>query len=344
MDILRKLRAASVLGFIAATSTAMPAFAEDWAEVVAKAEKEGEVILYIATPPAVTEPVIAAFQAKYPKIKATYIRDSAAVLVTRYESERNTTGMSPADVVEGATFSSLTNKHSDWFLPVAGAPADFVPSLADFPASAKSENSVISAAYNWTLSYNTGAMSGDNLPKNWKDLADPKWAGKGMMIDPRQSPSYLSWYVFQREQLGDDYLKALGANKFVLSNGGAPATQAVAAGQVEFAFPVARSHSASIRASGAPVEHLDLTPFQVNSTIQAYPTKAPHPYAARVLANFMLSPEAQQMYCDLGDLASFNSKAAGSCPGLAIAADVSRANLDISEKVKDEIAVLMGLQ
>jgi iron(III) transport system substrate-binding protein len=338
------LLAASALAVAIAAAPSSPAAAEDWSDVVKKAEQEGSVILYIATPPAVTDRVIDAFQKKYPNIKAAYVRDSASVLVTRFQSELETTGKPPADVVEGATFSSLTNNHPDWFIPLDSASSDFIPSLADYPANALSSNSVVSAAYNWSLGYNTNQLKSEDLPKEWKDLADPKWKGMGMMVDPRQSPSYLSWYVFERKELGDDFLRGLAANDFVLSNGGGPTAQALAAGQVAFGFPIARSHSADVRANGAPVAHADLTPFQVNTTIQAYPVNAAHPNAARVLANFMLSPEAQEIYCQYGGLSSFSNKAAGACTAIKMPSDVSKADLDVSDEERDEVVKIMGLQ
>jgi iron(III) transport system substrate-binding protein len=336
---------AVIIAAIGTAGLTATAFADTaWDAVVAAANKEGKVVLYSAQPAAVTEQVMKLFNAQYPGIQVSIVNDSAAVLATRYESERKASGHSPGDVLDGATFGPMTFRYPDWFNDVLGAAPDFVPNFAEFPESAKYKKSIISAAYDWNFAYNASVLKPADLPKSWVDIADPKWKGRGAMVDPRTSASYMSWFVFERKELGDDFIRALAANNFTLTNGGLPTAQAVASGQVEFGFPIARSHSAAIRANGAPVAHVDLKPFEVNTTAMSLPTDSPSPNAARVLANFMLSPEAQEAICAAGDLSSFNVKAAGPCTPLKMSDSTPKASLNIPEDDRDAVIRLLNLQ
>ena len=88
-----------------ALAAPLPALAEipagypaDYADIVAKAEAEGAVVIYANTEHAAVEPILADFQKAFPKIRADYIEIKAADLFSRVSSEA-AAGALKADVV-----------------------------------------------------------------------------------------------------------------------------------------------------------------------------------------------------------------------------------------------------
>src|SRR4029079_17577750 len=53
---------------------------------------------------------------------------------------------------------------------------------------------VSSVQLSYSMFYNTKRLSNDARPRTWKDLADPKWKGKTLLIEPRSSVSFRAPY------------------------------------------------------------------------------------------------------------------------------------------------------
>ena len=61
----------------------------------------------------------------------------------------------------------------------------------------------------YSIVWNTNRVT--SPPQEWKDLADPQWQGKLLLIDPRIGGlSPLSWYVLMRQTYGDGFITAIG--------------------------------------------------------------------------------------------------------------------------------------
>lgn len=320
---------------------------DDWDAIVAAAVEEGEVILYSNQTQEVSAATLEAFAAAYPGIEVKVVRDSVDTLPNRFVQEYESTGKSPADVLESSVFEPVIADHPEWFVNIREMDLSMVPTLQDFPldqaAPEHRPRSVTSAAYTWTLAYNTDRVSEGELPKTWEDLTDPKWKGRMMIADPRSASAYFAFHALMYENFGPSFGQGLVANEATLSESGASLSQQIAAGAFDIGGPVARSHSAKIREQGAPVEHLDLLPAKVSATTMALPANPPHPNAQRVLATFLLSAQAQEIQCTIGQLGSLNAHAKGDCEDFNIDPSLEVFDLNIPSSVKDPVLDAMNL-
>lgn len=319
----------------------------DWNSVVEAANKEGEVVLYTNQTAEVSTATLEAFAKAFPGIKVKVVRDSVDILPNRYVQEYESAGKSPADVLESSIFEPVIGDHPDWFTNIRDLKPGQIPTLEDFPlnqaAPEHRPRSITSAAYTWTLAYNTDRVKESELPKTWEDLKDARWKGRLIVPDPRAASGYMAFYKLMYDNYGAAYGNGLVANKATLSESGASLSQQIAAGAFDIGGPVARSHSAKIRSQGAPLKHLDLLPAKVSATTMALPAGAPHPNAQRVLATFLLSAQAQEIQCEIGQLGSLNAQAAGACDAVKIDPNLEVFDLNIDKAAQAPILQAMNL-
>jgi iron(III) transport system substrate-binding protein len=317
-----------------------------WCSVVSTADKEGKVIFYTTTPSEQLAPVISAFNKIYPDIQVETVNDSVATLPARYQQERNSTGKSPADVLNSATFESLISANPSWFNTISSLGTSYFPSLKQFEPQATPASrprSVASAAYTWELIYNTNMLKASEVPTSWKDLTDPKWKGKGIMTDPGASISYMAFFDLLYDKYGAGYLAGLKANKFVVSQSASDVAQQVASGAYEIGFVTNASKAAPVVQQHAPVKTVSLQPYGVGATTTSFPVKPPDPAAARVFGNFMLSSQAQELQCAASDLATFNKDASGACSQYAIPKGVATLPFSVQKAQQTQIMADLGI-
>jgi iron(III) transport system substrate-binding protein len=115
-----------------------------------------------------------------------------------------------------------------------------------------------------------------------------------MLIDPRNTISAMGWCYLMRQTYGEDYLRKLAGQAPKLVASTVPGAQQLAAGSAALLIPGVHSSIAPLLANKAPVA--DVTP-SVTCGVEAVggvAAKAPHPNAARLLLNFLMTPEGQQ--------------------------------------------------
>jgi iron(III) transport system substrate-binding protein len=149
-----------------------------------------------------------------------------------------------------------------------------------------------------TLMHNTNNVKKSDLPKTWKELADPKWKGRVAISDPNRAGSSFSHLYAMWKLYGPDYLKAFAANDVMVAGDGSATGQAVASGERDLA-PVSEYDAFEFKQEGRPVDVV----CPEDGTILA-----PAPLAlakggknsdnAKALAEYMLSREGQQLIAD----------------------------------------------
>jgi iron(III) transport system substrate-binding protein len=144
--------------------------------------------------------------------------------------------------------------------------------------------------------YNTRKLTRQQAPHTWLALADPKWKGAAMLIDPRSSATYRSAFNALRTVHPQllAMIKALGPR---LVESGTPAAQQLAAGTGEFAFMGYPSHATPLIAKGAPLAWQTIEGPELTRGVWLGAAKGPHPNAARLFVNFFASDEALRLYC-----------------------------------------------
>src|SRR4051812_16320509 len=137
------------------------------------AKKEGQVTVYSSMiADQALRPILDGFQAKYPFVKAQYVRDDPPQQLQKLMAEARANRM-VADVVE-STGLEVPARAADLNQPFWSPEEEaYEPSHRDANHYwAPTRFSYLGACYN------TDLVNADQLPKTYEDLTDPKWKGK----------------------------------------------------------------------------------------------------------------------------------------------------------------------
>lgn len=152
----------------------------------------------------------------------------------------------------------------------------------------------------FVIGYNTQLVQPKDVPRNYEDLADPKWKGKLVM----DSESF-DWFAGLIETRGRpkavELGKKLAANNLTLRRGHTLVMQLLAAGEFAVSVEQYLHNVGRFKERGAPVEYVVTKPTLgriVNGIMIA--NNAPHPYSTVLLYDFLLSEEAQQILAGQG--------------------------------------------
>ncbi|MBO4280171.1 MAG: extracellular solute-binding protein, partial [Spirochaetales bacterium] len=107
-----------------------------------------------------------------------------------------------------------------------------------------------------TFMYNTDLLKGDDVPKSWFDLADPKYYGKIVLTNPSSSGSAYAQLYMMYKLTGDLSLAAAIAKNgttYVTDSKSGP--QSVARGEYALTM-TGESNVSSAIANGSPVSYL----------------------------------------------------------------------------------------
>ena len=283
--------------------------------LVEAARKEGQVTWY--TTQIIDQlvlPVKTAFEKKY-GVKINYVRANTGDVVLRVLNEMKA-GRPQCDVFDGlSTVSALARE--------PGVVLKWTPDEArDYPAER-----VDPAGY-WTATYlavaapavNTELVPAGQEPRSWDDLLAPKWKGKMAWSVSNSSTSGAGFVgtvldAWGREK-GLDFLTRLARQDIAnIQAASREVLNQVIAGEYSIALQVNNHHAAISARQGAPAKWLKFSPAQVNSGNISVAGRAPHPNAAKLLADFLVSPEGQAIYRDSGYIPA-NPKVPALEPGL----------------------------
>lgn len=221
-----------------------------------------------------------------------------------------------------------------------------VPGFGEWPTDYTSENSaaaVIGIAP-YVVAWNTDVLP-DFEPEGWDDLIDPVVEGQIILADPRVSAAWAQTWsaVLNSPELGEDFIEEFAAQGFsqVVESAG-PGTQLVAAGEGGVIFGSTYSTTEPLKAQGAPLAEWPMAaPAPVSYVYAGIPTEAPHPNAARLFMQWLLSEEGQiaanvseRQASPLGDLEGLITLPEGLVPP-----DPEQATADLPR-----VAELLGLQ
>jgi len=102
--------------------------------------------------------------------------------------------------------------------------------------------------------------------------------------------------TFWGEEKGLSYMQRLAAQNFTIRHGHTLMTQLVAAGEYPAAVIVYGPQTQSTRNAGAPIDWYALNPTVSGTNLMGIAARAPHPHAAMLYIDHMLSEEIQKDY------------------------------------------------
>ena len=155
-----------------------------------------------------------------------------------------------------------------------------------------------------TAAFNTDLVKPGTEPTHWNDLLDPRFRGQivwGNTVSISAGPGFVGIVLKNLgEEKGMDYLRQLAAQK--IAGVGASARvvidQAIA-GEYSIALQIFPEHAAGSAAKGAPVRWIPMLPAMSAIVSTTGITRgAPHPNAAKLLLEYLISEEGQTIYRD----------------------------------------------
>jgi iron(III) transport system substrate-binding protein len=290
-----------VLSFVPALGTA-PVGAQGsvpsrpWLDpaLLAAAKAEGSLIVYSSTNEQEGLPLFKLFT-EATGIKVDYVRASDAVLLSRMAIEFRADQRS-YDVVQTATI----NKMPPQML------AEYEPAEAsNISPDARDPNKRwygVYANYN-SPAYNTARVKASELPRSYEEFAQRKeWAGK-VAIDGTDNEWLKGMVQYYGERDGIELVKRIVATlRPVVTDGHLAMARATGAGEYWVSLNNYVNLSMNVKLGGGAIDIWALDPVTLFFGQVGVNAKAPHPSAARLAANFMLSRECQEFLARFGRL------------------------------------------
>ena len=245
------------------------------------AKKEGEVSVYLSQPNMAL--VTQAFSKKY-GLRVKVWRASSENVLQRVVSEARG-GRADVDLVQSSAPEMEALHREKLLQPVAS------PFLADLmPQAIPRHRDWVGIAINRLVqSYNTAKVRKEDLPKSWQDLLNPRWKGQ---LGVEASDQH--WFAYVLQDLGQEkgiklFKDIVAANGISVRRGHSLLAQLVASGEVPLALTVYSWNPEELKLKGAPVERFDIGQPIAQFLGFGLLGKAPHPHAAVLLYDFMLS-------------------------------------------------------
>ena len=335
-------------GLVAALAASSAAVAQSQAaqarleELIKAAKAEGELTYYTVQTDNVMQPFDKAFTAKY-GIKTTWLRIPQTTMFQRYFAEFET-GNTAADLSMANNADSIVEPafKKGWLQNLREARLPAVMN-GEFPSKFLRDYGAIVQISPWHILYNTQKLKGDDIPKTWTDLLNPKYKGQIAISDLSESDSLIApWQVLQ-DAYGEKFFAGLRAQGLRVHSNTIIGVQGMGAGESSIWLPAARFVATLISAKGAPVD--GILPEGPGTGIETlvflnHPSKSKRPNAARLFVNFMLSQEGNTAFAQgagAGTYSVFDTK------GLP-RAYASPKPLTNAEATRTELQKLLGVK
>ena len=262
--------------------------------IIDGAKKEGHVVFYASMEAQSAQRLVAAFEKKYPFIKVDATRIGSERMATRLVAEAQGRKVR-ADVVNQSGFDFYGVLQKGVFATYQS------PERAALPPEYKDEKGLwtINAATLNVIGYNTKLVPPASVPKSFWDLTDSKWKGQ-LLMDENESKWMAGMITHYGEAKVMELLRRLAQQEIQFRAGHTLIQTLAAAGErpivvVAFANGVDR-----LKKDGAPIDWIAADPIIGLTFGLGLVKDAPHPNAARLFIDFIISREGQEILASVG--------------------------------------------
>ncbi|MBI2538666.1 MAG: extracellular solute-binding protein [Deltaproteobacteria bacterium] len=286
-------------------------WSREWEKTLAAAKKEGQVVVHIYRYGRLVE----SFRREYPDIKAVTVTGRGSQLTTRIAAERRAEKYL-ADVYSGGANGAFNVLYKGKALdPIK--PALILPEVTDPSKWYGGEHryadpdgkyifAYLANPSSAQLSFNAKMVHSEKFKSHW-DLVSPKWKGKIVSLDPRDTGLGATMqFLYYHPELGPEFIKRFfGGMDITFSKNFRQMTDWLAQGK--FAICMGCKDSLRAKNQGLPVDDFETSAWKEGGSFStgggslALLNRAPHPHAAKVFINWFLSTKGQIALQKLGD-------------------------------------------
>ena len=258
--------------------------------LLAGARKEGVLMFYTSLNEQNMALLVAGFEKKY-GIRVRTWRSGADNVLQRMVTEAGA-GRFDVDAVHPGS-GELEALHREQLLLPVNSPHHQNLFAAALPSHREWAPTFLSV---WVQGYNTNAVRKEDLPRTYQDLLDPKWKGR-LGIEAANDDWFGKIVTEMGEAKGLKLFRDIAAvNGISARKGHSLLNNLVVSGEVPFAITVYNYSPEYSKKQGAPVDWIALDPVIARANGVGVARKAPHPHAALLFYDFLISDEGQKLY------------------------------------------------
>lgn len=257
------------------------------------AQKEGKLVWY--TTLTVHKELAKVFQAKYRGVAVEVYRGPGTTVATKLLQESQAKRFI-ADTIETPFPTLLFLRENNVLFPFTS------PHLAKYPENAKDNASggmVYTALYRESYTgvvYNTKLIRDADVPRKFDDLLKPTLKGKMGLPNAESALRGVGAIVTAK---GENFLKSLaGQGIKQYSMGALGLTDLIVTGELPLMLTGFKSNADLAASKGAPIAWAPMELVATNAGGAAVVANAPHPHAALLFVDFLISPEGQKVMAE----------------------------------------------
>src|SRR5438128_5309141 len=264
--------------------------------LAAGARKEGTLNLYTSLTVEDMAALNGAFEARH-GVKVRMWRATSDKVVQRVLSEAKA-GRYELDIVE-TNAPPLESLHREGILQRVRSPLHGELIAAALPAHGEWVGSRLNV---FVQAYNTTLVSRDELPRSYADLLQPRCKGR-LGVEAGDE----DWFAMVVTALGEAqglrlFRELVATNGVSVRRGHTLLATLVASGEVPLALTVYNFTAEQLKRKGAPFDWFVLSPAVARANGLALARRAPHPHAAVLYYDFMISEAGQRILEERGFL------------------------------------------
>jgi iron(III) transport system substrate-binding protein len=256
--------------------------------LVSQAKKAGGLTLYTTMTLEDSMPLIEAFEKKH-RVKVTMWRALNQKVVQRALAEARA-GKHAVDVFEGSG-PGMEILYRENLLEKFYSPAfnDIPPEAFPRHGYYAPDNFLF-----FVMGYNTKLVKPEQVPNTYEDLLRAQWSGN-LGIEA----SDIVWFAAVAKAMGEEkglaYFQKLAAMKPQVRSGHTLLAELVASGEIPIGLTLYNQGVERLKEKGAPIAWKPLPPAFGRTDGIGVAKQAPHPHAALLFVDFVLSEEGQQI-------------------------------------------------
>lgn len=259
-----------------------------------RARQEGSVTVYTSLAPPESAALSQAFERKY-GVKVELWRAVSEKVLSRTLTEARAKRHS-VDVIETNGVPELEILARERILSEFYSP--HVQDLPPFAVPAHRQW-VSDRMQFFVVAYNTTQVARHELPDTYEGFADPKWKGK-LGIEASDAPWFATIVKLWGEARGMTFFNKLSQLRPDVRKGHILLSELISAGEIAVGLTVYNSHAEALKKRGGPIDWVPVEPVVALPQAIGVARHAPHPHAALLFVDYVLSPEGQALFASMG--------------------------------------------